>query len=409
MPGSRVFYPNNGTYRGSDVINVKHRKERSFETIVPVSEAIEMLRVQFQQRKIYIKNMSTKSEIKINEFLEDNTFLVITDPEYAPPPSNTITIYGLLDKFIEIELKVLETRGPGYFHCECIAAKKAATGRRDVRFKVDPDAVVATNFKFSKYTLELTGFTIPTGIKVILDQFHSSHTHLGDIVKVDVFQQSDPVLDDIKKTGNAVFVEDISNPDSYHPMTPDMVDLYTLYGHDLKKEIKRNVERGFKSMIICPLIYLDEEERSIPFAYIQVISMKEKLGIDKLLDLKDHSFKLVDRIRDANTVLLPVHQQILDISKSGLRLKITDENLKKSFTKAKGFIFDIVFKLQAPITIYGDIKYTIQDSSGSMMLGVDFGGNSSRKDEMKRYLSMVRPMEMEYKKKLMKDIKKKSG
>ena len=117
----------------------------------------------------------------------------------------------------------------------------------------------------------------------------------------------------------------------------------------------------------------------------------------------------MDRIRDANTVLLPVHQHILDISRGGLRLRISDENLKKSFTKAKGFIFDIVFKLQAPITIYGDIKYTIQDGEGNMYLGVDFAGNSSRKDEMKRYYSMVRPMEMDYKKRLMKEMKKKSG
>ncbi|MBP7583594.1 MAG: DUF1577 domain-containing protein [Spirochaetes bacterium] len=379
-----------------------------YDTTLEIPEALELLRVYFQERKIYIKNMVDKSEVKINEFMDDNTFLIITDTEYAPPPSETITIYGLLDKYVEFELKVLEIRGPGYFHCECVAARKASAGRRDVRFKVDPDAVVATNFKFSKYTLELTGFTIPTGIKVILDQFHSSHTHLSDIVKVDVFKQSDAVLDEIKKTGNAVFVEDMSSTESYHPMTPDMVDLYTLYGHDLKREIKRNVERGYKSMIICPLIYLDEAERSIPFAYIQVISMKEKLGIDKLLELKDHSFKLVDRIRDANTVLLPVHQKILDISRGGLRLKITDTELKKSFLKAKGFIFDIVFKLQAPITIYGDIKYTIQDSSGNMYLGVDFAGNSSRKDEMKRYLAMVRPMEMEYKKRLMKDMKKKA-
>jgi hypothetical protein len=201
----------------------------------------------------------------------------------------------------------------------------------------------------------------------------------------------------------------MADPACYTPVMPDLVDLTAIYGDTLKTQIKRNVERGYKSMIICPIIYLDEAENSHPFAYIQLISMKEKLGIERLLEMKDHSFKLVDRIRDANTVLLSVHQQIVDISHGGLRLKISDENLKKSLVKARGFIFDIVFKLQAPITIYGDIKYTIQDGKGDMFLGVDFAGNSSRKDEMKRYYSMVRPMEMEYKKRLMKDIKRKSG
>ena len=98
------------------------------------------------------------------------------------------------------------------------------------------------------------------------------------------------------------------------------------------------------------------------------------------------SFKLVDRIRDANTLFVSVHQQIIDISRGGAKLKITDTDLIKYIQKSRGFIFDIVFKLQAPMTIYGDIRTTSTDLDGNLFLGVDFGGNSSRKDEMKRYL-----------------------
>ncbi|MCX7678446.1 MAG: DUF1577 domain-containing protein [Spirochaetes bacterium] len=389
------------------LLAVKQRKERPFAPIEPISEAIELLKNEFGRRRIYVKNSFPRLEVQINEVLPDDTFMIITDPEFQPP-SNTLIVYGLLDKYIEFDLLIQEIKGPGYFHCQCVGARKALTGRRDVRFKMAPEDVVATNFKFSKYTLELTGLTVPTGIKVILDQFHTTHTHLGDIVKVDVFPHGDPLLDVVKKTGNSVFVEDMANIESYRAQIPDMVDLVEFYGDEIKEQIKRNVERGYKSMIICPIIYLDESEKSIPFAYIQVISLKEKLGIDKLLELKDHAFKLVDRIRDANTVLLPVHQQILDLSRGGAKLKITDDNLKKSLVKARGFIFDIVFKLQAPITIYGEIKFTSTDKDGNMYVGVDFAGNSSRKNEMKRYLDMIRPMEVEYKRKLMKEMKHKS-
>ncbi|MDI9424127.1 MAG: hypothetical protein QM472_04740, partial [Spirochaetota bacterium] len=72
------------------------------------------------------------------------------------------------------------------------------------------------------------------------------------------------------------------------------------------------------------------------------------------------------------------------------------------------FVFDIVFKLQAPITIYGDIKFTFNDSAGNMYVGVDFAGNSSRKDEMKRFYSIIRPMEVEYKSRLIKEMKQKN-
>ena len=104
------------------------------------------------------------------------------------------------------------------------------------------------------------------------------------------------------------------------------------------------------------------------------------MGIDRVIDLKDMSFKLVDRIRDANTMLIPVHQQIVDISRGGAKLKISDPDLKKYIQKSKGFIFDIVFKLQAPLTIYGEIKSASTEPEGNLFIGVDFEGNSSRRD-----------------------------
>jgi hypothetical protein len=188
-------------------------------------------------------------------------------------------------------------------------------------------------------------------------------------------------------------------------MTDDFIDIAGLYGSDLDKLIKRNVEKGFKSIIIVPVIYITEDENSIPFAYLQAISKSEVLGIDKVIELKDMSFKLVDRIRDANTLLVSVHQQIVDISRGGAKLKITDNDLKKYIQKSKGFIFDIVFKLQAPLTIYGDIKSVFNDPDGNIMIGVDFEGNSSRKDEMKRFYDVLKPMESEYKSKLIKSMK----
>jgi len=166
------------------------------------------------------------------------------------------------------------------------------------------------------------------------------------------------------------------------------------------------VERGYKSIIACPLIYITESEQSFPFAYIQLISKSENFSMDKLLDVKGMTFKLVERIRDANTLTIPVHQQVVDISRGGAKIMITDDNLKKYLIRARGFIFDIVFKLQAPITIYGEIRYTNVDDDGNMFIGVDFAGNSSRKGEMKRFYSIIKPMELEYKSRLLKDLKK---
>ncbi len=384
----------------------KERKPRAFDDIRTLPDIIEMLKTQFHSKKLNIKYSIDRMEARINEYLEDNTVMLVTDQEYTP--EDTITVYGLLDKYFEIDLKVVETRGPGYFRCRIVSMRKASRGRRDLRFKVSPEKVIATNFKISKHTIDITNFTIPTSIKVIIEQFQSQQARLADIFKVDVFQPGDPIIERVKKTQKTVYVADFSNPDSLAPENDNFIDLRDFLGDEAGLYLKKGVERGYKSLIISPVTYITQSEQPIPFAYIQAISKKETLPIDKVLEIKELGFALMDRIRDANTLMVPVHQQIMDISLGGAKLLLSDENLKKYVIHSKGFVFDIVFKLQAPITIYGEIKFTFNDSAGNLYVGVDFAGNSSRKDEMKRFYSIIKPMEIEYKNRLIKEMKQKN-
>ena len=217
----------------------------------------------------------------------------------------------------------------------------------------------------------------------------------------------DPIFSEMRKTGKILFIPDTGISESYRAFSEDFIDLHQIYDAQLDDVIKKYTERGYRSIIVVPIIYITENESSIPFAYIQLVSKSVNFGIEKVLELKDHSFKLVDRIRDANTILIPVHQPIIDISRGGAKIKITDSDLKKYIIKSKGFIFDIVFKLQAPITIYGDIRATYADEEKNIFVGVDFEGNSSRKDEMKRFYAVLKPMEAEYKAKLIRQMKAK--
>lgn len=385
---------------------VNQRRTREFENLEDPSSVIEILQTQFQNKRLYVRYSVDKTEVVINEFFEDNTFMIVTDPNVDK--DENLSVYGLSDKYLEVDLEFIEERGPGYFHCKIAHARRAVKGRRDLRFKVTSEEVVATNFKISKHTIDVTNFNIPTSIKVVLDQFQSSNSSLGDYVKVDVFSREtkDPILQEIKKSGKTVFVENVDNPESFKPMTDDFFDFEDFAGTKLNSYMKSYSEKGYKSIIIVPIIYLGEGDGSTPFAYIHLISKSEIFSLDKVLELKDLSFKLVDRIRDANTHLVSVHQDIIDISRGGAKIKITDENLKRSFLKARGFICDIVFKLQAPITIYGEIKCTYFDEMNELFVGVDFEGNSSRKDEMKRFYAILKPMEAEYKAQLIKRLKK---
>ncbi|MBN2160573.1 MAG: DUF1577 domain-containing protein [Spirochaetes bacterium] len=390
------------------MIQVNQRKNRDFQEFEAIDDVANILKSQFTNRKLYIKYAIDKTEVNINEYLPDGTLMLVTDPNYKNEGS-AIIIYGLSDKYIEVDLEIVEERGPGYYHCKVIHARRAMRGRRDLRFKVAADEVVATNFRISRHTIDLSSFNIPTSIKVVLEQFQSQNSKMSDVVRLDVFKPDDRdrLLLHLKKTGKTLWIPNVSDRESYNAINDDFVDMKSLYGEDVNMVMKRYIERGYKSILAVPIIYITESSTSVPFAYIQLISKTKNFSLDDVLELKDHSFKLIDRIRDANTHLIPLHQRVLDISRGGAKLKITDKNLQKYIHRSKGFIFDLVFKLQAPITIYGEVKVSYTDDEGNLLVGVDFEGNSSRKDEMKRYYSILKPMETDYKAKLLKSMKSK--
>lgn len=388
------------------MVKVTQRKNREFREINSEEDILNILKSKFSSRKLYIKYAIEKTEVTINEYLSDGTLMLVTDANYTSE-GRTLGIYGLSDKYIEFDLEILEERGPGYYHCKVNSCRKAVRGRRDLRFKVAPEDVVATNFKVSKHTVDVTALNIPTSIKVVLEQFQSQNSKMSDFVKVEVFRpdETDPVLIQLKKTGKNIFISNVADPESYKPLNDDFIDLNNIYGEDLAAVIKRNIERGYKSIVIAPVIYITETMSSVPFAYIQLISKSKQFSIDDVLDVKNDSFGLVDRIRDANTLLIPIHQNVMDISRGGAKLKINDKNLQKYILKSKGFVFDLVFKLQAPITIFGEVKVSYLDDEDNLYVGVDFEGNSSRKDEMKRFNSILKPMETDYRVKLIKSMK----
>jgi Protein of unknown function (DUF1577) len=385
------------------VVNFKERKQRFFEEFSSNEDIFNFLKTSFSSdKKLKIKFDVEDREVTISEFIEDSYHIVIlTDEFYKPGDNGFFIVYGLIDRYIEFELQVLETRGPGFFECEIKSGRKASTGRADIRFKVNSDDVIATNFRISKYTLDVTMFTVPTGIKVILDQFEAQNRTFADAFEVGLLSNiTDPVLADIRKTGKTLFIEDLSKDECFTPINDDFVDMKEVCGNEFTRYVMKMKEKGYVSSIIAPILYINEAEQSIPFAYISMMSKEKIYTFEDVITLKDKTFKLIDRIRDANTAFIETKQQLLDISRGGARLRIDNPELRASMLKARGFVFDIVFRLQAPITMYGEIKFTAQEPDKSILVGLSFAGSSSRKDEMKRFFEIMQPMELAYKKKL---------
>ena len=381
------------------------KSDRKLETIDSIDNIIELLKANISKLTFHVKFDIKKTVVQISSIQEDKSIDVVTDPNFQPG-NDKLTLYALLDKYIEIDLEIAETKGPGLFSCKIKNLKRAAEVRKELRLKVNPEQVIAGNFMVSRHAIDVSSYKVPTTIKVLLDQFHSENSQLSDIFKVDLFTQDDPVLKNIKATRKTLFIEDINNPDTYKNSGEDILDINELLGDHFPDYIKKLNERSYKSIIIAPIIYVTDAGAQVPFAYAQCISKSKTFTLQDVESLKVLVEKLVNRIKDANTVRVQVNQQIVNLSKSGAKLYITDENLKKYLQTTRDFLFNIVFKLQAPVTIYCEIKNMFRDDEGNIFVGVAFAGHSSRKDEIKRYNSFLDPMIKNYKDQLLQQRKK---
>lgn len=401
IPGRYVF-----NLPGGFPMQVQERKAREYINIEDKDEISALIEKKLAAKNKFLKNPLDKIQVSIREYQPDNTLDLITDPEFEPS-GKSVSIYSLLDSYIEISLEIVEKIDAGMFHCKISDVKKAIQGRKNLRFKLTGDQAVATNFRISRQALDIGLFTIPTGIKVLLDQFQSSNSNMSDIVKVDIFRNDDNILlKGMKKTRKAVLITDTSDAAGYAPAGDGFLDCRAVFGEGLGKVIKNNIDKGYKSILVTPILYIDEAENVIPFGYIQLVSKSSPLTFETAEKLKKDAEKLVARIRDANTAFLPVRQEIMDISRGGARLRISDNELKKLISKTPAFTFDLVFKLDAPITMYAETCSSFTDEKGGLIIGVDFQGNSSRKNEMKRFNSYIDPMEQNYKTQLRKSIGK---
>lgn len=387
-------------------MQVHERKTREFIGIEDLDEILELIKNRIGARTVFLKKSAERIPATVSDCQPDHTLKLKTEEDFDPD-GKALTFYALLDRYIEIDLEILEQLDAGLYSCKIIKMRKAAHGRSHIRFRMPEGQAVATNFRVSRQALDIGIYTIPTSIKVVLDQFQSSHSRMSDIVKVDIFRGEDSILlKNVKKTRKSLFIPDTSNPGSYAAAGEEFINCSEILGTDLKQYMQKTAEKGYKSMIIVPILYIDEAERTIPFGYIHLVSKSTPLTIETVDEMAMHSQKLVERIRDANTAFIQNHQEIVDISRGGMKLKITDNELKKILPKARGFIFDLVFKMQAPITIYGEIRVHSIDDEENLYVGIDFEGNSSRKNEMKRFYAFLDPMESDYKSKLKQTMRK---
>ncbi|MCB1199907.1 MAG: DUF1577 domain-containing protein [Leptospiraceae bacterium] len=365
---------------------IKERTQRKYQVISDPDKIEHMLKTYMLNRKFFIKGEFEMIPVAFEKIIDKDRAIVYC----AIDLDESVTLYRVFKKYMDA-VCIIEDRLPeNRYKIHISQLRIAESERKNDRVIAPAGSVVVNNIRAARNVIKASLFNVPTSVKVHLSEYEKRLQGMADEVKVSVFDKSDDKLELVRKSGKILWVENSQDLMSYMP--PDL-EAFIDYREYLNTEIGAVMEgyrhRKIISEMIVPVIYVGHDGLSIPLGYIQLVSKSEPIGMDKAMELKALTFEMVDRIRDSNTMMINKRQEITNLSKGGLQIRIVDEELKTFLIHQKGFSFDVIFKLQQPITVFTEIIYTGFNQETDLMIGVRIVGWSSRKGEVERYTEAI--------------------
>ncbi|MCG6141302.1 DUF1577 domain-containing protein [Leptospira bourretii] len=323
---------------------------------------------------------------------DGNKVLVSVRPTMTLSVGQKITLYKILGRYLHLECTVEQEKGESQYvlHLDKIAIAKK--DRESSRIPVPPGSAWITNVVSSKAKIETDMFHVPTAVKVNFQDYETKLKNSVDFIKISTFNSSEDseIIRQIKKTKKGLLLEDATDRKSYETApNEDFLVFSEEIEEDIDKEINNKRNQKIKSELILPILYLTDEEESIPIGYIQMQSKTETFDLLKAMEMKTLCFEMVDRIRHSNMIKSDGKFPVIDISEGGLKVIVDHPDLIQSLPKLSGFQFDIFFRMQSPLTAFGTIKTITKNEEGHLTVGLAIAGHSSRSGEKKRFLENV--------------------
>lgn len=271
--------------------------------------------------------------------------------------SDKITLYLTVKRQIEFDFEVLEITEPGTGIFKPLVARIGKAVRATPRITVGDDRVVITNFQVSKNEISPNNTKLQITNKVIFTDYEKRHASQFPGVKIRSAADKD-IPAAVKAYGN--------QPAG---VVQDAKDLF----------------------FVVPIIY-EGLDQPVVLAYIYFpVSGPGEVDEEKKARLLQESEQIIDRIIAANTITIKEKQKVLDISEGGVAVLVDNEELIKYLPQQKWLTFDVIFKMQAPIRLKGEIRHMEQYPDG-VRTGISFAGlghSDFRKGNEKRLKALI--------------------
>lgn len=324
----------------------------------------------------------------IKKILEggDKIVVQLLNPEDSSG-ENSFVLFMILAKYIQLECVLVQKLEKSHATLKVEKLAIAKKNREYQRFPVKPGGVYVTNVISSKTIIEASMFNVPTLVKVNFEDYKNRLKQRSkDIINIDTFKPGlERKYEIVKKTQKYLLIENTQDPNSYKKSTPGRLGYEKDVDDDLSSCLKKFKDQKILSELIVPIIYVNHADEKIPIGYICVQSKEQNLTEQYAEELKNLSQDMVERIKESNTIKTAERFQILEASQGGIKVKIDQAHLIETLPKQDSFVFDIFFRMQAPFTVHGLIRWFKKDENNHLILGIELTAKSDLPGERARY------------------------
>ncbi|EPG75038.1 PF07614 family protein [Leptospira fainei serovar Hurstbridge str. BUT 6] len=351
-------------------------------------------------QNLYIKKAPFFFEAVITACFENEDKILVNIPTgISLTKGDPLSFFKAFSKYIQLDCVFIEEAEEYNYFFKLQDLGIATAARKAERIPVPIEVGFASNILTYKSFSDPKQFKIPNIVNDIFAKYQERlHNGRFEHVKVEVFKQNqDPKLEIVKKTLKTLFVEDTSKIESFQYKDPSILNFEGEVNNHLPVIMQKYKDDGIKSELILPIIYKDHRNESIPLGAIWIKNSNHKIAKEDLSELRSSAEEIVDIIRSWNTFRTTASYKIMDISRTGMCVRIQEKKLIETLPKRQKLELDILFKRQKPLPVTAAIRWWNKDEKGYLYLGLEFENQADKEVERKRLEKNLDVLSQQYK------------
>ncbi|WP_246843848.1 DUF1577 domain-containing protein [Leptospira biflexa] len=299
---------------------------------------------------------------------------------------STIVLSKLLARYLELHCVFVKQLAPHKIQLRVEKVLIAKKERLNPRFSITEEGMVnVTNIVSSKTIIEANMFNIPTLVRVNFEDYRKRMmVRSGEAGTMDIFKSGmERKFDVVKSSQKILFIKDATSPESYKMDAEGFLN----YEDDIEDNVDKLAfaarDKKIKSELILPILYKNELEEIIPIGYYWLQTKDKLISDDDLKFYQIQISEMIERIKDANLMTTVEKFPVIDLSTTGLKLRVSNSTLVETLPKQKGILLELVFKLQTPFRFFGKIAWAHKEESGDLLVGVEFSGKRTYAEKVR--------------------------